>query len=53
MIIGPQKLQNVFNNVSLSLDDCVVLGRDKMKNLGVTFDQTLAFDKHIKEVTKI
>uniref|UniRef100_A0A672ZWH4 Reverse transcriptase domain-containing protein n=1 Tax=Sphaeramia orbicularis TaxID=375764 RepID=A0A672ZWH4_9TELE len=24
MIIGPQKLHNLFNNVSLSLDDCVV-----------------------------
>lgn len=53
MIIGPQKLQNLFNNVSLPLDDCVVLGRDKMKNLGVIFDQTLVFDKQIKEVTRI
>ena len=53
MVIGPAKLGHLFDHITLSLDDCAINRRDQVKNLGVLFDQTLSFDLHIKEVTRV
>ncbi|XP_068191806.1 uncharacterized protein [Antennarius striatus] len=53
LIIGPARHSNQFQNLTISVDNCLITHSSTVKNLGVTLDSTLAFDKHIKEVTKI
>lgn len=53
MTIGPARLNQQHDQLVLTLDDCVIQCRDRVKNLGVVFDQTLSFDLHIKQVTKV
>ncbi len=44
MLIGPAKLKDLYEDFTLSLDDCVIHCSDRVKNLGVLFDQSLSFE---------
>lgn len=53
LVIGPQKLSLLHENVAITMDDVVIHSREKVRNLGVFFDRTLVFESHVKEVTKV
>ena len=53
LLISPTKLSHLQDTFTLSLDDCVIHSRDRVKNLGVVFDYTLSFNLHIKEITRV
>ncbi len=53
IFIGPASSNHQFDQLSLSLDDYVIHGNDRVKNLGVLFDRSLLFDFHVKEVARV
>ncbi len=52
LVVGPARLRHQFDNLTLTLDSCVISQSMAAKNLGVTFDPCLSFDKHIREITQ-
>ena len=53
LVIGPARHRHKFDQVTVTLDNCVISQSSTVKNLGVMFDSTLSFDQHIKDITKI
>ena len=53
LVIAPARQRHHVDQVTVTLDNCVISQSSTVKNLGVTFDSTLSFDQHIKEITKI
>ncbi len=53
LVIGPAGHRNQFDQEAVTLDNCVISQSLTAKNVDVTFDPTLSFDQHIKEITKI
>ena len=53
LVIAPARRRHHVDQVTVTLDNCVISQSSTIKNLGVTFDSTLSFDQHIKEITKI
>lgn len=53
LVSGLARQRHHFDVSDVSLDNCVISHRSAAKNLGVTIDSTLSFDRHIKEITKI
>ena len=53
LVIGPARHRHQFDQVTVTLDNCVISQSSTVKNLGVMFDSTLSFDQHIKDITKI
>ena len=51
LVIGPAR--HHVDQVTTTLDNCVISQSSPVKNLGFTLDSTLSFDQHIKEITKI
>ena len=43
----------LIDQVTVTLDNCVISQSSTIKNVGVTFDSMLSFYQHIKEITKI
>ena len=52
LVVGPKTQLPLLADLSLNIESCAITPNPKVKNLGVTFDSTLSFDGHIKEVTK-
>ena len=52
LVVGPARHRHQFDQVTVTLVNCVISQSVAAKNLGVTFDLSLSFDKHIKEITK-
>ena len=53
LVIAPARQRHHADKVSVTLNNCVISQSSTIKNLGVTFNSTLSFDQHIKEITKI
>ena len=53
LVVAPTRQRHHVDQVTVTLDNCVISQSSTVKNLGVTFDSTFSFDQHIKEITKI
>ncbi|XP_061151098.1 probable RNA-directed DNA polymerase from transposon X-element isoform X1 [Syngnathus typhle] len=53
LIIGPTRYQHLFKETAITIDNRTITQSDTVTNLGVIFDQTLSFQKHIKNITRI
>ena len=53
IVLGPKHLRDELADGNFSLDGTTVTPRATVKNLGVTFDQDMSFQPHIKQITKI
>ncbi|XP_038152993.1 uncharacterized protein LOC119791138, partial [Cyprinodon tularosa] len=53
IVFGPESLKNNLISQSLHFDGINLISDNKIKNLGVVFDQDLSFKSHIKEVSRI
>ena len=53
LVIAPTRQKHHVDQVTPTLDSCVISQSSIVKNLGVTFDCTLSFHQHIIEMTKI
>ncbi len=52
-VVNPILHRHQFDQVTVTLNNCVISQSLTAKNLGVTFDPTLSSDQHIKEITKV
>uniref|UniRef100_A0A667Z0D5 Reverse transcriptase domain-containing protein n=1 Tax=Myripristis murdjan TaxID=586833 RepID=A0A667Z0D5_9TELE len=52
LVVGPPRHRHCFEQLTVLLDNCVISQSVAAKNLGVTFDPCLSFDRHIKDITK-
>ncbi|XP_061132389.1 uncharacterized protein LOC133152633 [Syngnathus typhle] len=52
LIIGPIRYQQFFKETAITIDNRTITQSDTVTNLGVIFDQTLSFQKHIKNITR-
>ena len=50
LVIAPARQRHHVDQVTVTLDNCVISQSSTFKNLGVTFDSALSFDQHIKEI---
>ena len=52
-LVAHARQRHHVDQVTVTLDSCVISQSSTVTNLHVTFDSTLSFDQHIKEITKI
>ena len=52
LFLGPKKQIDLLLNLTINLDGCTVVSNKTVKDLGVTLDPDLSFDKHIKAVSR-
>ncbi len=52
IVLGPKRLRNQLINDTVTLNDISLTSALTVRNLGVTFDQNLSFDSHIKEISR-
>uniref|UniRef100_A0A3Q2NWF9 Reverse transcriptase domain-containing protein n=1 Tax=Fundulus heteroclitus TaxID=8078 RepID=A0A3Q2NWF9_FUNHE len=53
VIFGPESSKNKLLNQSLNLDGINLASGNKVKNLGVVFDQDMSFKSHIKQISRV
>nr|XP_049600686.1 radical S-adenosyl methionine domain-containing protein 1, mitochondrial isoform X1 [Syngnathus scovelli] len=53
LLIGPTRYQHLFKETTITIDNSTITQSDTVANLGVIFDQTLSFQKHIKNITRV
>ena len=53
IVLGPKHLRDQLIDGNFTLDGINITSRATVKNLGVTFDQDMSFQSHIKQITKI
>ena len=53
IVLGPKHLRDQLIDGNFTLDGITITSRATVKNLGVTFDQDMSFQSHIKQITKI
>jgi hypothetical protein len=52
LVLCPKKQRDILLNQTINLDDCTVVSNKTVKDLGITLDPNLSFDKHIKTVSR-
>lgn len=52
LVIKPNNYKYFSEGLGLNIDGCFISENTVIRNLGVTFDPTLTFQSHIKEITK-
>ena len=52
LVVGPTNQLPLLTDLRLNIDGCIITPHHTVKNLGVTFDSTLSFDRHIREITQ-
>ena len=52
IVFGPKPLRDKLANENVSLDGITLASKATVKNLGVTFDQDMSFQPHIKLITR-
>ena len=52
LVLGPKKKRDLLLSLTINLDGCTVISNKTVKDLGVTLDPDLSFDKHIKTVSR-
>ncbi|KAK9536017.1 hypothetical protein VZT92_005839 [Zoarces viviparus] len=52
LIIGPKSLNKSHHNFSLCIDGITVPASSHVRNLGIIFDQTLSYERHINHIRK-
>ena len=52
LVLGPKKQRDLLLNLTINLDGCTVVSNKTVKDLGVTLDPDLSFDKHIKTLSR-
>ena len=52
LVLGPKKQRDLLLNLTINRDGCTVVSNKTVKDLGVTLDPDLAFDEHIKTVSR-
>ena len=52
IIIGQKKLTTPIHNFTLNIDGFPVQTSPHIRNLGIIFDQTLSYNRYIKQITK-
>ena len=50
LVNAPARQRHHVDQVTITLDNCVISQSLTVKNLGVTFDCTFSFDQHIKDM---
>ena len=53
LVTGPAYHYHQFNQITLTLGNCVISQSATARNLGVKSDPTISFNQHIQEITKI
>uniref|UniRef100_A0A8D3CNL5 Reverse transcriptase domain-containing protein n=1 Tax=Scophthalmus maximus TaxID=52904 RepID=A0A8D3CNL5_SCOMX len=52
IILGPKHLRETLSDHIVTLDGITLASSSTVRNLGVTFDQDMSFDSHIKQVSR-
>ncbi len=52
LVIGPARHRHQFDQVTATLDNCVISHTGLTAKNVLMFDLTLSFEQHIKEITK-
>ena len=52
LVLGLKKQRDLLLNLTINLDGCTVVSNKTVKDLCVTLDPNLSFDKHIKTVSR-
>ena len=52
IVFGPKHLRNSLSNQIVTLDGIALASSSTVKNLGVTFDQDMSFNLHIKQICR-
>ena len=52
LFLCPKKQRDPLLNLTIHIDGCTVASNKTVKDLGVTLDPDLSFDKHIKIVSR-
>uniref|UniRef100_A0A8K9XV18 Reverse transcriptase domain-containing protein n=1 Tax=Oncorhynchus mykiss TaxID=8022 RepID=A0A8K9XV18_ONCMY len=52
LVLGPKKQRDLLLNLTINLDGCTVVSNKTVKDLDVTLDTDLSFDKLIKTVSR-
>uniref|UniRef100_A0A8K9Y2X2 Reverse transcriptase domain-containing protein n=1 Tax=Oncorhynchus mykiss TaxID=8022 RepID=A0A8K9Y2X2_ONCMY len=47
LVLGPKKQRDLLLNLTINLNGCTVISNKTVKDLGITLDLDLSFDKHI------
>ena len=53
IVLGPKHLRDKLTEENFTLDGITLASKATVKNLGVTFDQDMSFQSHIKQTSKI
>ena len=48
LVVGPKKQRDLLLDLTINLDGCTVISNKTVKDLCVTLDPDLSFDKHIR-----
>src|SRR4029434_1648058 len=52
LLVGPKKMRMTLSSHLPTLDGISLTSKTSLKNLGVTINQDLLFDSHIKQISK-
>uniref|UniRef100_A0A8D3AUE7 Reverse transcriptase domain-containing protein n=1 Tax=Scophthalmus maximus TaxID=52904 RepID=A0A8D3AUE7_SCOMX len=52
IILGPKHLRETLSDHIVTLDGITLASSSTVRNLGVTFDQDMSFDSHLKQVSR-
>ena len=52
LVLGPKKQRNLLLDLTINLDGCTFVSNKTVKDLCVTLDPDLSFDKHIKNISR-
>ena len=52
LVQGPKNQRDLLLNLEINLDGCTVISNKTVKDLGITLDPDLSFDKHIKTLSR-
>ena len=52
LVLGPKKQRDLLLNLTINLNGCTVISNKTVKDLGVTLDPDLSFDKYINTVSR-